>query len=176
MKDTTMTNPKIDRLWKAFTGRYGAYQLKDGQHEAFVKRSWEVAFGDYPESELMAAATHFMGTSKYERWPSTGDFKEALALFHVRQPRDEYKAMSEDWKRDLAAFCDWWETIPLFITRGDEPYVKRDEVFADFMAGERGKFGVLAVKAWRRRIWEFWGIAVNEHMDKVARTFRNRAA
>ncbi len=55
--------------------------------------------------------------------------------------------LSEDWKRDLRAFCDWWATILLFV----ETLAKRDEMFADFMACEKGKFAGLAANTWRNR-------------------------
>lgn len=173
-----MTNQtKIDRVWQSFTGRYGAFQLKDGQDTAYVKKSWEIAFQAVSEERLVEAARRFMSYSKYERWPSTGDLQEILDEMRKTNPRgrDEYANMSPEWKRDWAAFSDWWHTVPLFIGRDGEAMVKRDEVFADFMSGHRGSFAMLAVKAWRRDIFQHWDMAVVTHLNRVRRMFEKAA-
>lgn len=157
---------KITELFRLFEGVYGKFDLKQGQQVGYVRRTWEQAFGRYPWDDLLSAFKQFTATSKFGRWPTTGDFSEALKEVGAKNhERDPYATAPQDWKADLAMFGAWYRGIPLVLK---EQGFRRDDVLSHFVGPHRGDYAHLCVRAWRLQVASKWDEAVKDYAAYLA--------
>jgi hypothetical protein len=74
---------KIAELFKAFTGRFGILELKDGQSLAYVTKSWENSVGQYAWSDIQLAMRICFAGARWTRWPEEGQFMRSFARCSV---------------------------------------------------------------------------------------------
>lgn len=144
---------KIETLFDGLTRRFGIMPLKDGQDIKSVKATWALSVGRYKQESLFTAATEWAANSKYNTWPSEGEFLSILRGMGS-EPERETNSREAGWKSAEETFYAWHRRVV------DNPQVQGEvighlqlnDVLADVIRAywpeSRGKkFGRLGTEA-----------------------------
>jgi hypothetical protein len=101
---------KIDALFDGLTRRFGTMPLKDGQDVKSVKATWALSVGRYKQESLFTAATEWAATSKYNTWPSEGEFLAILRGMGSEVERG-HDSRETSWKNAEDTFYNWHKGI-----------------------------------------------------------------
>lgn len=171
---------KTEKLFGILTGCYGSPEMKDGQDIKYVKRIWSIMLERYDWDTIKQAATDYMSNARWNKWPSTGEFKITCDEFKnlKAKPADGFKNMPEDWRGDLNSFAAWWNNL-----NGSYGFYTKDTLLDWFLAREgitNSGFADAGVQAFRKGIIQNWERVVadytkviNDHINARRKSVEN---
>lgn len=145
---------KITKMIGMLTNRYGAPVLKDGQTGGAIANAFRLTLSHYSEKDITAAATAWMQTSKYPRWPEPAELVEIMrgfgAIPESKMLADNIPAHVKQAQADVSR---WYaELIAKPIPRDAWP-LRWDDVVAHIIGADkpensRNTFAYMLTRAW----------------------------